>query len=208
MHLCDFLFFQWLDPDRVTLKQRLIKLVGRFASLSVEPLSPNVIVNVGKCGKASLVASDNVDKMCAITRDDGPPPLAGRNGGNSNSKLFTKDFLYFRERNVLEALWQKKRISERTEIGLLARTLEVSEEASLVSVEIVSVQLGIEVNLPEIKSSFCLELIRMRLQERLQIGIGGLTPSRKIIGKKLQLLPKPPANDGVVPVQTHGNRSR
>ncbi len=135
--------------------------VGGFTSLGVKPLSTDLIANFSKPGNASLVALDNVDQMCAIARNDWPPPLAGRGSGNSGSKLFTKHFLYFRERNVFEALWQEKRIAERTEIGLLARTLQVSEKASLVSVEIGSVQLWIEVNLPEAESSFCLEVIRM-----------------------------------------------
>src|SRR4029077_3369405 len=92
MHLRNFLVFRGLDSHGIALKQRLIKLIGRFDTLDIEPLSTDFVVNLRECRKAALPAFDDVDHMCSIAGVDGSLPSSGRYSRKARSELLAKRF--------------------------------------------------------------------------------------------------------------------
>ena len=81
------------------------------------------------------------------------------------------------------------------------------QERVPVSPEIGSVELGIQIDLAKRKGRFRLEIVRMGLQEGLQIAIGGSIASCEVIGEELEFLTQPPLHDSVIPVESHEDGS-
>jgi hypothetical protein len=89
--------------------------------------------------------------------------------------------LHFGERNTLKRLWEKERIAKRSEVCVKASALQVGEKAGLIALEIAAMELRIEVDLAEGEKRLGLEQVGMRLEQSLQVGIGGLGARGKIV---------------------------
>src|SRR5580704_18899320 len=66
--------------------------------------------------------------------------------------------------------------------------------------------LRIKIYLAKRVGGVCLKQCRMRLQKPLQLLVGGLDATGDVVRNELQLLPQPLAHDGIVTIQTRGDR--
>ena len=67
---------------------------------------------------------------------------------------------------------------------------------------VLTVQLGIEVNLTKREERLCLESSSMRLQKTLQFRVAGFASRGQVFRNKFKLLPEPAAHDHVVTVES------
>ena len=109
-------------------------------------------------------------------------------------------------RHGLRFLRHHQPVSQRVHVGRWPGRRELREEPSHVAVEGWPPPVRVQVHLAKADPRLDAEGVGVLVEPGLELGVGGRRRVGGILDEELELLPEPPPDDRVVPVQPHAQR--